>query len=54
MSINQRKLAGVRKKLKRLLFASPWIEEMIPSEVECRIARNFFHMYLPDEVMMKV
>jgi len=27
---------------------------MIPSEVENRIARHFLHMYLPDEVMMKV
>jgi len=24
---------------------------MIPSEVESRIARYFFHMYLPEEVM---
>jgi hypothetical protein len=27
---------------------------MIPSEVENRIARYFLHMYLPDEVRMKV
>lgn len=27
---------------------------MIPSEVENRIARYFFHIYLPEEVMMKV
>jgi hypothetical protein len=27
---------------------------MIPSEVENRIARFFLHMYLPDEVRMKV
>lgn len=27
---------------------------MIPSEVENRIAGYFFHMYLPDEVMMEV
>ncbi|WP_186672902.1 hypothetical protein [Sporosarcina sp. BP05] len=27
---------------------------MIPSEIENRIARYFLHMYLPDEVMMKV
>lgn len=27
---------------------------MIPSEVENRIAKYFFHMYLPGEVMMKV
>ncbi len=27
---------------------------MIPSEVENRIARYFFHMYLPEEVMMNV
>ncbi|ADC52050.1 hypothetical protein BpOF4_20254 (plasmid) [Alkalihalophilus pseudofirmus OF4] len=27
---------------------------MIPEEVELRIARYFFHMYLPDDVMRKV
>lgn len=27
---------------------------MIPSEVENRIAKYFFHMYLPNETMMKV
>jgi hypothetical protein len=27
---------------------------MIPSEVEDRIARYFFHMYLPDEVRIIV
>ena len=27
---------------------------MIPSEVEWRIARYFLHMYLPDDVMVKV
>jgi hypothetical protein len=27
---------------------------MIPSEVENRIARYFLHMYLPDEVRIKV
>jgi hypothetical protein len=27
---------------------------MIPAEVENRIARYFLHMYLPDEVRMKV
>jgi len=27
---------------------------MIPSEVENRIARYFSHIYLPEEVMMKV
>lgn len=27
---------------------------MIPSEVENRIAKYFFHMYLPEEVMIKV
>lgn len=27
---------------------------MIPTEVENRIAKYFFHMYLPDEVMMEV
>ncbi|MGM8364498.1 hypothetical protein ACLIBG_03345 [Virgibacillus sp. W0181] len=27
---------------------------MIPEEVESRIARYFFHNYLPDEVMMEV
>lgn len=27
---------------------------MIPSEVENRIAQYFFHMYLPDEVMIIV
>jgi hypothetical protein len=27
---------------------------MIPSEVENRIARYFLHMYLPDEVRMKI
>lgn len=27
---------------------------MIPKEVENRIAKYFFHMYLPDEVMMEV
>ncbi|MHA6261545.1 hypothetical protein ACXYMX_16920 [Sporosarcina sp. CAU 1771] len=27
---------------------------MIPSEVENRVAKYFFHMYLPDEVMMIV
>ena len=27
---------------------------MIPSEVESRIAKYFFHMYLPDDVMRKV
>jgi len=27
---------------------------MIPSEVENRIAKYFFHMYLPDDVLTKV
>lgn len=27
---------------------------MIPTEVENRIAKYFFHMYLPDEVMIEV
>lgn len=27
---------------------------MIPEEVELRIARYFFHMYLPEEVMQEV
>ena len=27
---------------------------MIPSDVENRIARYFFHVYLPDDVLMKV
>lgn len=27
---------------------------MIPEEVELRIAKYFFHMYLPDEVMREV
>lgn len=27
---------------------------MIPEEVELRIARYFFHMYLPGEVMQEV
>ena len=27
---------------------------MIPAEVENRIAKYFFHMYLPDEMMEKV
>lgn len=27
---------------------------MIPEEVEIRIARYFFHKYLPDEVMQEV
>ncbi|MGP7817391.1 hypothetical protein [Niallia sp. 01092] len=27
---------------------------MIPTEVENRIARYFFHMYLPDEIRMEV
>lgn len=27
---------------------------MIPIEVENRIAKHFFHTYLPDEVMMEV
>ncbi|MEK5038392.1 hypothetical protein [Sporosarcina sp. FSL K6-3457] len=27
---------------------------MIPSEVECRIARYFFHMYLPDDVLEEI
>lgn len=27
---------------------------MIPEEVELRIARYFFHMYLPDDIMKNV
>lgn len=27
---------------------------MIPIEVENRIAKYFFHMYLPDEVMVQI
>ena len=27
---------------------------MIPEEVENRIAKYFFHTYLPDEVMMEI
>lgn len=27
---------------------------MIPTEVENRIAKYFFHRYLPDEVMMNI
>ncbi|WP_183041249.1 hypothetical protein [Salipaludibacillus neizhouensis] len=27
---------------------------MIPEEVENRIAKYFFHNYLPDEVMMEI
>ncbi|WP_210367963.1 hypothetical protein [Bacillus sp. REN3] len=27
---------------------------MIPTEVENRIAKYFFHRYLPEEVMMKI
>ncbi|GAA0474564.1 hypothetical protein [Alkalibacterium indicireducens] len=27
---------------------------MIPSEVEDRLARYFFHRYLPDEIMMEI
>lgn len=27
---------------------------MIPTEVEDRLARYFFHRYLPDEIMMEI
>ncbi|MBG9541405.1 hypothetical protein ABE29_21650 [Cytobacillus firmus] len=27
---------------------------MIPTEVENRVAKYFFHRYLPEEVMMKI
>ncbi|GAB2318548.1 hypothetical protein IRB23SM22_08060 [Alkalibacterium sp. s-m-22] len=27
---------------------------MIPSEAEDRLARYFFHRYLPDEIMMEI
>lgn len=27
---------------------------MIPPEVENRIAKHFFHVYLPEEVMLKI